>query len=51
VGWLPESAVEPGAGLRPLGGAEWDLPLEICAFRPRRAAGPKLDALWEALRA
>jgi LysR family transcriptional regulator, hypochlorite-specific transcription factor HypT len=51
VGWLPESAVEAGAGIVPLGGAEWELPLEICAFRPRRAAGPKLDALWAALRA
>jgi DNA-binding transcriptional LysR family regulator len=51
VGWLPESAVEAGAGIVPLGGAEWELPLEICAFRPRRAAGPKLDALWAALKA
>ncbi len=50
VGWLPESAVEPGAGVVALGGAEWELPLEICAYRPRRAAGPKLDALWAALR-
>jgi len=51
VGWLPESAVEAGADIVPLGGAEWELPLEICAYRPRRAAGPKLDAVWAALKA
>jgi DNA-binding transcriptional LysR family regulator len=51
VGWPPESAVEAGADIVPLGGVEWELPLEICAFRPRRAAGPKLDALWAALKA
>ena len=51
VGWLPESAVDAGADIVPLGGAEWELPLEICAYRPRRAAGPKLDAVWAALKA
>ena len=51
VGWLPESAVDVGADIVPLGGAEWELPLEICAYRPRRAAGPKLDAVWAALKA
>jgi DNA-binding transcriptional LysR family regulator len=49
VGWLPESAVDAASGLQPLGGPDWALPLEICAFRPRRAAGPRLDAVWAAL--
>lgn len=49
VGWLPESAVDAAAGLVPVGGPEWALPLQICAFRPRRAAGPRLDAVWAAL--
>ncbi|MBP9184374.1 MAG: LysR family transcriptional regulator [Fuscovulum sp.] len=49
VGWLPESAVDAAADLQPLGGDDWSLPLEICAFRPRRAAGPRLDAVWAAL--
>ncbi|MEY4984498.1 MAG: hypothetical protein RIR62_2764 [Pseudomonadota bacterium] len=53
VGWLPESAVEAGdlAVIEPIGGPEWALPLDICAFRPRRAAGPKVDAVWQALTA
>lgn len=49
IGWLPESAVDPGAGLVPVGGPAWQLPLEICAFRPARAQGPRIDALWRAL--
>lgn len=48
IGWLPESAVGD-APIVAVGGAEWELPMEICAFRPRRAAGPKLDSVWEAL--
>lgn len=53
VGWLPESAVDPAAAalIAPLPGAEWALPLTICAFRPRRAAGPRIDAVWQALAA
>lgn len=53
VGWLPESAVDAAAAavIAPVGGPEWELPLEICAFRPRRAAGPRLDAIWAALTA
>lgn len=49
IGWLPESAVDPGSGVVPVGGTDWQLPLEICAFRPRRAQGPRIDALWRAL--
>ena len=51
VGWLPESAVDPAstAQIAPVGGAEWELPLEICAFHPPRSAGPQVDALWQRL--
>lgn len=51
IGWLPESAVDKATAklISPLGGPDWALPLEVCAFRPRRSAGPKLDAIWEAL--
>lgn len=53
VGWLPESAVDPAAAglIAPIGGPDWALPLDICAFRPRRALGPQVDALWQALAA
>jgi DNA-binding transcriptional LysR family regulator len=51
IGWLPESAVDPGAGLVPVGGPDWELPLEICAFRPQRSGGPQIDSLWSALSA
>ena len=51
VGWLPESAVDAASAalIAPVGGPEWELPLDICAFRPRRKAGPKLEAIWAAL--
>lgn len=51
VGWLPESAVDEASAalISPVGGPEWALPLDICAFRPRRQAGPRLDAVWAAL--
>lgn len=53
VGWLPQSAVDPAAAalIAPVGGPDWALPLDICAFRPRRALGPQVDALWQALAA
>lgn len=53
VGWLPESAVDPAAAalIVPVGGPDWALSLDICAFRPRRALGPQVDALWQALAA
>lgn len=51
VGWLPESAVDAASAtqIAPVGGAEWALPLDVCAFRPRRSAGPRIDAVWAAL--
>lgn len=53
VGWLPESAVDAAsaAQIAPVGGPEWALPLEICAYRPKRAAGPRIEAVWRALAA
>lgn len=51
VGWLPESAVDPASAalIAPVGGPAWEVPLEICAFRPPRGTGPQVDALWRAL--
>jgi DNA-binding transcriptional LysR family regulator len=51
VGWLPESAVDEASAalIAPVGGPEWELPMEICAFRPRRSASPQVDAVWKAL--
>lgn len=53
VGWLPESAVDKAAReeISPIGGLEWRLDVDICAFRPPGAQGPKIDGLWDALRA
>jgi DNA-binding transcriptional LysR family regulator len=50
VGWLPTSAVDRGDAIAPIGGAEWQLPLQICAYMPPRAASPHITALWDALR-
>lgn len=51
VGWLPESAVDEASLTRiePIGGPDWALPLEICAYRHKHSAGPKVDAVWQAL--
>ncbi len=49
VGWLPASAVDDASGIEPLGGDDWALPVEIRAYRPRRASGPVVEALWQAL--
>lgn len=51
VGWLPESAVDAASAalIAPVGGPEWELPMEICAFRPRRSPSPQVDAVWKAL--
>lgn len=45
VGWLPASAVN-GDDIVPIGGPEWRLPLQICAYRPPRAASPQIDTVW-----
>lgn len=50
VGWLPESAVDAARDqITPVGGPEWELPLDICAFRPRRIASPLMQKIWSAL--
>ena len=51
VGWLPESAVDAAASqvIGPIGGPEWALDIDICAYRPRRALAPEIEALWAAL--
>mgnify|MGYP000052999866 FL=1 len=51
VGWLPESAVDASAQelIAPIGGPEWRLDVDICAFRPRAQVGPKIEAIWQAL--
>ncbi|TQM90496.1 LysR family transcriptional regulator [Roseinatronobacter monicus] len=53
VGWLPASAVDAAAAalIGPIGGREWALDVEICAYRPRRALAPEVEALWRALSA
>ena len=51
VGWLPDSAIDEATAalVEPVGGEDWALPVEICLYRPRRAAGPVVEALWQAL--
>ena len=51
VGWLPESAVDAATLTQvvQVGGPEWELPLDICAFRPRRTASPLIERIWAAL--
>lgn len=53
VGWLPESAVDKAAAglIAPIGGPEWSLDVDICAFRPRSGQGPKIEGIWQALQA
>ncbi|KUJ73190.1 hypothetical protein AVO45_15730 [Ruegeria marisrubri] len=53
VGWLPESAVDEAAAeqIAPIGGPEWCLDVDICAFRPRAGQGPKIEGIWQALQA
>lgn len=51
VGWLPESTVEQSelSRMSPIGGAEWRLDLDICAYRPRKTLSPHLEAIWKTL--
>lgn len=53
VGWLPQSAVDVDTArdIAPVDDNLWALDLDICAFRPRGAASPRLEAIWAALRA
>lgn len=55
IGWLPASAVDAtsAALIAPVGGADWLMQLQVCAYRPRLAPNarpsPELAALWGAL--
>jgi len=51
VGWLAQSTVDPAAArdIAPIGGEEWALDIDICAFRPIGKPDPKIAAIWEAL--
>jgi len=53
VGWLPASAVDRSTypGISPIGGSEWQLDLDICAFRPRQTLSPRLESIWEKITA
>lgn len=53
VGWLPQSAVDADAArdIAPVDEGQWALDLDICAFRPRRSAGPRVEAIWQTLQA
>ncbi|MDZ7906431.1 MAG: LysR family transcriptional regulator [Cypionkella sp.] len=51
IGWLPQSAVEAGAQIAPIGGPEWAMQLQVCAWRPARAPSPEVAAFWGALAA
>jgi LysR family transcriptional regulator, hypochlorite-specific transcription factor HypT len=47
VSWLPESTVRAtGAALQPLGGGDWDMQLNIVAFRMERAKSRPVTELW-----
>lgn len=52
VGWLPQSAVGPAteAEIAPIGGPEWALDIDICAFRPVGRDDPKIASIWKSLR-
>ena len=51
VGWLPASTVDPAAAeeIAPIGGDEWALDVDICAFRPPGQPAPRIAAIWTAL--
>jgi DNA-binding transcriptional LysR family regulator len=51
IGWLPQSAVDEAAEkmLSPIGGPEWALDMDICAFLPRKPASPGIEAIWKSL--
>ncbi|WP_300514269.1 LysR family transcriptional regulator [Aliiroseovarius sp.] len=51
VGWLPRSAVDRAAAeeISPVGGPEWGMDIDICAFRPSGRDDPKITAIWKAL--
>lgn len=53
IGWLPASAVDSASAalIAPIGGPEWQMTLQVCAYRPPRSPSPEVAALWAALTA
>lgn len=53
VGWLPQTAVDEASAklIAPVDEGIWALEVDICAFRPKRPLGAKLEAIWTALQA
>ncbi len=51
IGWLPASAVDStlAALIAPIGGPEWQMDLQVCAYRPPRAPSPEVARFWAAL--
>ncbi len=51
VGWLPQTAVDPKVDLNlaPIGGPDWQVSVQICAFRPKQKLSPNIEAIWQAL--
>ena len=52
IAWLPRSLIEDeltNSRLVAAGGADWNLPLEICLFRHRAPAPPAAEAFWRAV--
>lgn len=51
IGWLPQSAVEPldTAPISAIGGPEWRLEIDICAFRPQKTLSPNIEKVWTML--
>jgi DNA-binding transcriptional LysR family regulator len=50
IGWLPASAVASSASIAQVGGPEWQIQLQVCAYRPARSPSPEVAAFWDALR-
>ncbi len=53
VGWLPQSAVDPATlpGISVIGGPEWRVDVDICAFRPRHRLPARIEAIWDKITA
>lgn len=51
IGWLPASAVDSTFAtlIAPIGGPEWQMDLQVCAYRPTRAPSPEVGRFWAAL--
>lgn len=52
IGWLPQSALgdSNSTQIAPIGGPEWTLDLDICAFHPPKLSSPSIRAIWASLK-